>query len=134
MRDPAPADEPPIPTDAELGILRILWHEGPSTVREVLDSLPEERRVGYTTVLKLLQIMHDKGLVTRDESARTHVYRAAVAQRRTERRLVTDLVDRAFSGSVARMVMRALPEEAASPEEAAAIRSLILRLEAEERP
>lgn len=123
--------EPPIPTAAELGILRVLWREGPSTVRRVLEALPGERTIGYTTVLKLLQIMHDKGLVTRDESTRTHVYRAAVAERQTERRLVADLLDRAFSGSLERLVMRALPEERATPEEAEEIRRLIRRLEEE---
>jgi len=123
--------EPPIPTDAELGLLRVLWREGPSTVRQVLEALPGERSIGYTTVLKLLQIMHDKGLVARDESARTHVYRAAVAERQTERRLVADLLDRAFSGSLERLVMRALPEERATPEEAEEIRRLIRRLEEE---
>lgn len=130
--DPSPPPgEPPIPTDAELGILRVLWQAGPSTVRQVLEDLPAERSVGYTTVLKLLQIMHDKGLVARDESTRTHVYRAAVAERRTERRLVADLVERAFSGSLERLVMRALPEERATPAEAEEIRRLIRRLEEE---
>lgn len=99
----------PIPTDAELALLPILWSEGPSTVREVLESLPRERRVGYTTVLKLLQIRAEKGLVEGDETERTHVYRARVAEQGTERRLVADLADRAFEGSTARLVMRALP-------------------------
>ena len=122
-------DEPPIPTDAELGILRVLWSQGPCTVRQVLEELPAERRIGYTTVLKLLQIMHEKRLVSRDDSTRTHVYRAAVAEQHTERRLVTDLVDRAFSGSLDRLVMRALPANRASREEVEEIRRLIRRLE-----
>jgi BlaI family transcriptional regulator, penicillinase repressor len=121
--------EPPIPTDAELRILRVLWERGGSTVREVLDELPGDRNVGYTTVLKLLQIMHEKGLVARDERARTHVYTARVAEQRTERRLVSDLIDRAFSGSAATLVMRALADRAATPEELAEIRRLIDRLE-----
>jgi BlaI family transcriptional regulator, penicillinase repressor len=121
--------EPPIPTDAELRILRVLWERGASTVREVLDELSGDRNVGYTTVLKLLQIMHEKRLVARDERARTHVYTARVAEQRTERRLVSDLIDRAFSGSAATLVMRALADRAATPEELAEIRRLIDRLE-----
>lgn len=119
----------PIPTDAELSLLRILWREGPCTVREVLEALPEERRVGYTTVLKILQIMHEKGLVERDESERTHVYRARVAEPGTERRLVADLADRVFGGSTTRLVMRALAERRASPEELEEIRRLLDGLE-----
>jgi BlaI family transcriptional regulator, penicillinase repressor len=123
--------EPPLPTDAELGILRVLWGSGASTVRQVLEELPGERAVGYTTVLKLLQIMHEKGLVTRDETSRTHVYRAAVAEQPTERRLVADLADRAFSGSTGRLVMRALSDRKASPGELEEIRRMIERLEGE---
>ena len=122
-------NEPPIPTDAELRILRVLWERGASTVREVLDELPGDRSVGYTTVLKLLQIMHEKGLVGRDERARTHVYTARVAEGRTERRLVSDLIDRAFSGSAAALVMRALDDRAATAEELEEIRRLIDRLQ-----
>lgn len=118
-----------MPTDAELRILRVLWRQGPSTVREVLDALSPEQAVGYTTVLKLLQIMHEKGLVERDEGARTHVYRAAVAQQTTERRLVGDLVDRAFAGSSAKLVMRALSTRAATAEELVEIRRMIDELE-----
>jgi BlaI family transcriptional regulator, penicillinase repressor len=122
-------NEPPIPTDAELRILRVLWEKGPSTVREVLDELPGERPVGYTTVLKLLQIMHEKGLVERDDRARTHVYTAREAEQRTERRLVSDLIERAFSGSAATLVMRALSDRKASAEELEEIRRLIDRLQ-----
>ena len=121
--------EPPLPTDAELRILRVLWDRGPSTVREVLDRMPEDRPVGYTTVLKLLQIMHEKGLVGRDEEGRSHVYSARVAEQRTERRLVSDLIDRAFSGSAEVLVLRALSERRASPEELEEIRRLIDRLQ-----
>ena len=126
-------NEPPIPTDAELRILRVLWERGASTVREVLEELPDERPVGYTTVLKLLQIMHEKGLVARDERARTHVYSAGVAEQRTERRLVSDLIERAFSGSAATLVMRALADRPASAEELEEIRRLIDRLQEEGR-
>jgi predicted transcriptional regulator len=111
------------PTDAELGILRVLWARGPSTVREVAEAMG--RQAGYTTILKLLQIMTDKGLVRRDESARTHVYAAAESEDRTQRRLVTDLLARAFDGSAAKLVLHALSSGKASPEELAEIRSLI---------
>lgn len=121
----------PLPTEAELSILRVLWREGRCTVRQVLEEVSRERPVGYTTVLKLMQIMHEKGLVERDESDRTHVYRAAVAQQRTERRLVSHLIDRAFAGSTAELVMRALGTRRASAEELEEIRRLIDELEGE---
>ena len=108
------------PTDAELAILRVLWARGPSTVRDVAEEMGREG--AYTTVLKLLQIMTDKGLVRRDESARTHVYRAARSEGVTQRQLVRDLADRAFGGSAARLVMQALAAKKASPEELAEIR------------
>ena len=120
---------PPLPTDAELGILQVLWRRGPSTVREVLGELGRERPVGYTTVLKLLQIMHEKGLVERDESERSHRYRAAVAEQATQRRLVGDLIDRGFEGSAGRLVLRALSARRATPEELSEIRRLLDELE-----
>lgn len=120
---------PPLPTDAELGILQVLWRRGPSTVREVLGELGRERPVGYTTVLKLLQIMHEKGLVERDESERSHRYRAAVAEQVTQRRLVGDLIDRGFEGSAGRLVLRALSARRATPEELSEIRRLLDELE-----
>src|SRR4051794_19548034 len=110
----------PVPTDAELAILRVLWARGDSTVREVHDALnaaDRARRAGYTTVLKLMQIMTEKGLVTRDESDRTHVYRAKPTQQNTQRRLVKDLLDRAFGGSASQLVMQALAASRATPEE-----------------
>ena len=122
---------PPLPTDAELAILHVLWRAGPSTVRQVLDRLPSDRPVGYTTVLKLLQIMLEKGLVERDESARSHVYAAAVAEKGTEAELVSDLVEKGFSGSTGRLVLRALSSERATAEELKAIRDLLDRLEEE---
>lgn len=112
-----------LPTDAELAILTILWSRGGSTVREVHDALADG--TGYTTVLKLLQIMHQKGLVKRDESERTHVYRAAVAADRTQTQLVRDLADRAFAGSASQLVMRALSSQRTPPDELAAIRALL---------
>lgn len=119
----------PLPTDAELGILQVLWRRGASTVRDVKEELEREREVGYTTVLKLLQIMFEKGLVERDESERSHRYTAAVAETATERRLVGDLIDRGFSGSAGRLVLRALSARKASADELAEIRRLIDELE-----
>jgi BlaI family penicillinase repressor len=118
-----------LPTDAELEILGVLWARGPSTVREVQEELGSRREVGYTTALKLLQIMHEKGLVRRDESARTHVYEAAVAQERTQNALVGDLLDRAFGGSASALVLGALAAKPASREELAEIRRLLDELE-----
>ncbi len=116
---------PPRPTEAELEILRVLWERGPSTVRHVHEAVAAARSTGYTTSLKLMQIMADKGLVTRDESSRTHVYAPRVSQESTQRQLVTDLVDRAFGGSAADLVLRALSSHTASDEELREIRKLI---------
>lgn len=115
----------PRPTDAELAILRVLWDRGPSTVREVHDELARERLTGYTTVLKLLQIMTEKRLVTRDESTRSHVYMPRVSQDATQQQLVADLVQRAFGGSAAQLVMQALAASPASPDELRDIRKLL---------
>src|ERR1044071_7220537 len=111
------------PTDAELAILRVLWVRGPSTVRQVAETM--DREVGYTTVLKLLQIMTEKGLVARDESARTHIYSAAFTEDETRRQLVNDLVERAFDGSAAKLVLQALASKQATPEELEEIRRLL---------
>jgi predicted transcriptional regulator len=122
----------PLPTEAELAILRVLWDLGPSTVREVHDAMGAERDVGYTTILKILQIMYEKELVTRDDSARSHIYRAALPRERTQKRLVNDLVDRAFDGSPASLVLQALSSRKASAEELERIRALLDDLEPEE--
>jgi predicted transcriptional regulator len=111
------------PTDAELAILRILWSKGPSTVREVATAMGREG--AYTTVLKLLQIMTDKHLVRRDESARTHVYEAAHTEEQMQQHLVADLLDRAFDGSAATLLMRALSAKKTSPKELEEIRKLL---------
>ena len=111
------------PTDSELAILRVLWTRGPSTVRQVAEVL--NREAGYTTVLKLLQIMTEKALVVRDESERTHVYQAAYTEEQTQRQLVSDLLDRAFDGSAAKLVLQALASNKASPEELDEIRQLL---------
>jgi predicted transcriptional regulator len=113
------------PTDAELAILQVLWTRGPSTVRLVHDALVGSRETGYTTTLKLMQIMAEKRLVTRDESARTHVYHAAMSRDQTQRQLVSDLVDRAFGGSAAALVMQALSSHPASETELAEIQRLV---------
>ena len=121
----------PRPTDAELAILRVLWKRGAGTVREVQDSLNRVRPTGYTTVLKLLQIMTEKGLVTRDTTSRTHVYEARCTEEQTQQQLVGDLVDRAFGGSSMKLVMRALCGRQASPDELARLRQLLDELEGE---
>ena len=119
----------PRPTDAELAILRVLWQRGASTVREVHEAMTRTSDSGYTTTLKLLQIMTDKGLVVRDESQRAHVYEAAASEQRTQRQLLGDLIDRAFGGSPAKLVMQALPGSKASAEEMRQIRQLLERME-----
>jgi predicted transcriptional regulator len=116
----------PRPTDAELAILRVLWERGPSTVRQVHEVLVA--RVGqtaYTTALKLLQIMTEKGLVRRDDTDRTHVFTPRLSEEQTQRQLVRDLLDRAFGGSASKLVMQALNARRATPEELAEIRKLI---------
>lgn len=120
---------PPRPTPAELEILRLLWENGPSTVREIQERMEEQRPTGYTTALKLLQIMTDKGLVRRDETARAHVYAARAPEDQTQRQLVRDLLDRAFGGSATKLVMHALSARKTSREELARIREMLDRLE-----
>ena len=96
----------PRPTDAELGVLRVLWEIGPATVRQVHRTMNETRESGYTTVLKLLQIMHDKGLVERDDSERPQIFRARLSRARTQRQLISDLIERAFEGSARELVLQ----------------------------
>ena len=115
----------PRPTDAELAILRILWERGPCTVRQVHEQLARDRPAAYTTALKLLQIMADKGLVDRDERERTHIYKAKLSEDQTQRQLVRDLLDRAFGGSAGKLVMQALATKRASPDELREIRRVI---------
>jgi predicted transcriptional regulator len=115
----------PRPTDAELAILRVLWERGASTVRQVHEALADTRDTGYTTTLKLMQIMADKGLVKRNETARTHVYSASAGEEQTQRQLVQDLVDRAFGGSAAQLVLRALSADGTTDAELKDIRKLI---------
>lgn len=124
---------PPKPTDAELAILRVLWQRGPSTVREVMDQLNRRQDTGYTTALKLLQIMTDKGLVRRSEAGRAHVYEAAQAEAETQQQLVQHLLDRAFGGAAHKLVQQALTARPAGPEELAQIRHLLTDLERKSR-
>lgn len=120
----------PVPTDAELAILNVLWERGAATAREVYEVLYRDQRGVYTAALKLLQIMHGKGLVARDTSGRAHVYRPVINQRHTRGRLLSDLVDRVFGGSASQLVLQALGSEpSASPEELEQIRTLLDRLE-----
>ena len=117
------------PTEAELGILLVLWQRGPSTVREVYEQLSRERPIVYTTILKIMQNMTEKGLLIRDESTRAHVYRAAQSEEQAQKRLVGDLLDRVFGGSAQKLVLRALAARKASAEERAEIRKLLDEME-----
>lgn len=119
----------PKPTDGELAILRVLWDRGPSMVREVFEIMSGERDLGYTTVLKMLQIMTEKGLVTREEEGRGHRYAAAATEAQTQSHLVTDLLEKAFAGSALQLVTRALQSSRTSREEMAAIRELLDKAE-----
>jgi predicted transcriptional regulator len=124
-----PPRELPKPTEAELAILRVLWDRGPSTVRDVTVALKGERGTGYTTALKFLQIMTEKGLVRRNDSARTHVYEAAIPAEQTQRQFVRDLIDKVFAGSAPQLVLQALSAKKASRAELARIRTFLDELE-----
>ena len=113
------------PTERELTILGILWDRGPATVREVNEAMNEDEDTGYTTTLKLMQIMTDKGLLIRDDSQWRHVYRPAMSQEKTQRHLVTDLLDKAFAGSAEKLVMRVLSAKKVSSEELARIKDML---------
>lgn len=119
--------KPPKPTEAELAILRVIWIDGPSTVRHVRDALDRARPTLYTTVLKMLQIMTVKGLVRREEDGRTHIYQSCLSEERTQRQLVRDLLDRAFGGSTSKLVMQALATTRASAAELKEVERLLAR-------
>jgi predicted transcriptional regulator len=119
------------PTDRELTILRILWDNGPSTVRQVNEAMNEDENTGYTTTLKLMQIMTEKGLLLRDDSQFKHVYRPALSEEKAQRQLVGDLLDRAFSGSAEKLVIRALSAKKVSAKELASIRKMLDEFEGE---
>jgi predicted transcriptional regulator len=125
------SDAPPRPTDAELEILTVLWSRGPSTVRDVHETIAKRRPAQYTTILKLMQIMAEKALVRRNEEQRAHVYEAARPREWTQRQLAGDLLHRAFNGSPSRMLLGALSARKASREELAEIRRLLDRYEKE---
>ncbi|HET7569274.1 MAG TPA: BlaI/MecI/CopY family transcriptional regulator [Gammaproteobacteria bacterium] len=118
------------PTPAELALLQVLWRRGPSTVRELHDSLPEDRQTGYTTVLKLMQIMYDKGLVTRDESRRAHVYAATKSKRETQRQLLGDFIERVYEGAATTLAVQALNQtESINDDDVARLRRSLDELE-----
>ena len=127
-----PRKPSPRPTDVELAILRVLWSRGPSTVREVHQALVEQigrEDTGYSTTLKMMQVMHDKGLLARDESVRPQVYRAAQGEEQTQTEMVRDLVDKVFGGSARKLVLRAVESENVSADELAQIRKLLKQME-----
>ncbi len=117
------------PTESELEILQILWAHGPSTVRFVNDQLNEKREVGYTTTLKLMQIMADKGLAIRNTESRTHIYSAAVSESDTQEKLLKQFLNATFRGSAMKLVMQTLGNHATSPEELDEIKALIEKME-----
>lgn len=119
------------PTGAELAILRVLWDRGPSSVREVNGVIGKQRATGYTTTLKLMQIMTEKCLVVRDESRRTHIYRAKYRQETTQKRLVRDLLEKVFNGSTEKLVVRALSAKKVDADELARIRDVLEKLKGE---
>ncbi len=121
------------PTNAELEILRKLWDRGPSTVREIFRDLNEERTTGYTTVLKIMQIMTEKGLLSCDKSVRPQVYQVVRSKVHTQRQLLTNLLDKVFSGSPGSLVLQALSSRKATPDERRKIRELLDKLEKESR-
>jgi predicted transcriptional regulator len=129
VNNPDMASKQRRPTEGELGILSVLWDTGPRTVRDIQKELNESRPTGYTTVLKLLQIMTGKGLVERDEKVRPQIYRAHYSKEQTQRQLVRDLVDRAFGGSVRAMVLQALASKRSSVEELDAVEKLLDQFE-----
>lgn len=116
------------PTESELEILQALWAKGLATVREVHEELAKTKDVGYTTTLKLMQIMHEKGLVKRDDSMRTHIYQAAVNKEKTQKHLLGKMIDNLFGGSPTQLVIQALGEHKASPEEIEKIQALLNNL------
>ncbi|HEV2446391.1 MAG TPA: BlaI/MecI/CopY family transcriptional regulator [Candidatus Sulfopaludibacter sp.] len=118
-------NQPPRPTDVELEILTVLWSRGPSTVREVHEDIARRKPAQYTTILKMLQIMAEKGLVRRDEKERAHVYEAARPREWTQRQLAGDLLQRAFAGSAASLLMGALSARKASRKELAELRKML---------
>ena len=129
----AMASKPPRPTEAELSILRVFWDRGAQSVREVHHTLNQSKPTGYTTVLKLLQIMTEKGLVQRDETKRPQIYVPRLSQQQTQRQLLGDLLQRAFGGSVKALVLQAIASKKSSPAELEAIEQFLDRFEGEKK-
>ncbi len=121
------------PTDVELQILRILWEQGPSTARQIHNALVKERETNYSTTVKMLSVMFDKGLVKRDADVRPQVFQPVASQQRTQRQMLKNLIEKAYDGSAGSLVLHALASKKASPEELAEIRRLLGELEAGER-
>lgn len=121
--------KPTKPTESELDILSILWEKGPCTVRDVHDILAQNKEAGYTTTLKLMQIMHEKGLLARDTSSKTHVYTALVSQEHTQKQLLDKMIDTVFNGSASQLVLQALGHHQSSPEELDKIKKYLSEIE-----
>ncbi|HEY1167286.1 MAG TPA: BlaI/MecI/CopY family transcriptional regulator [Chitinophaga sp.] len=121
------------PTESELEILRVLWEKGPSTVREVHEILGQSKDAGYTTTLKLMQIMHEKGLLERDTSSKTHVYASAVSQENTQRQLLDKMIDTVFNGSASQLVLQALGNHKSSKEELEKIKQYLDEIEKQQK-
>jgi BlaI family transcriptional regulator, penicillinase repressor len=117
------------PTERELAILGVLWEEGPSTVRDIHEALHQDVETGYTTTLKLMQIMMEKGLLVREDDGRRHIYRPALSEEKTQKQLVQDLLDRVFAGSAEKLVMRALSARKVTPKELKRIREMLDEME-----
>lgn len=122
----------PLPTDAEVEILSVLWAQGPRTVREVYSQLCSSRDVGYTTILKQMQVMTEKGLLLRDESQRSHIYRPSQKPESTQRGIVKDLIGKVFGGSLEQLVLQAISSKKATPEQIAQIRKMLDDIEMEQ--
>lgn len=123
----------PKPTESELEILQVLWEHGPNTVRFVNDELSKTKEIGYTTTLKLMQIMHEKGMVNRDEAGRSHVYSAAITESATQKQLLDRFLDTAFRGSALKLVMQALGNQKTSKQDLTEIRNLLDKLNGTEK-
>lgn len=121
------------PTESELEILGILWERGASTVREIHEILEQSKEAGYTTTLKLMQIMHEKGIVTRDASAKTHIYQANVSRERTQQQLLNKMIDTVYNGSATQLVMQALGHHRSSQEELDQIRQYLNEMEKKQK-
>lgn len=128
-----PRKPSPHPTDVELAILRVLWKRGPSTVRQVHDAMRRDRDTGYSTTLKMMQVMRAKGLLLRDTSVRPQRYRAAVSEKKTQLKMVDDLIQKAFDGAAGRLLIRALSTKRVSPDELEEIKQMIRKLEGKDR-